>query len=98
YSDLARQVSAGDGGGDFGDVAHLTSQVAGHEVHVVGQIFPCAADVRHLRLASQFAFGTNFAGHASDFAGKCVQLVDHGVDGVLQFQNFTFYVHRDLAR
>ena len=31
--DLAAQVAAGHGSGDFGDVAHLRRQVAGHRVH-----------------------------------------------------------------
>ncbi len=35
--DLARQVAAGDGGRDLGDVADLGGQVAGHRVHAVGQ-------------------------------------------------------------
>ena len=30
--------------------------------------------------------------------GEGVELVHHGVDGVLQFQNFAFHVDRDLAR
>ncbi len=30
--------------------------------------------------------------------GKRVELIHHGVDGVLQLQNFAAHVHRDLAR
>ncbi len=30
--------------------------------------------------------------------GKAVELIDHGVDGVLQLENFALHVHRDLAR
>ena len=41
--DFAGEVAAGDGGGDFGDVADLAGEVAGHEVDVVGEIFPGAA-------------------------------------------------------
>ena len=40
--DLLRQVAVGDGRGHLGDVAHLVGQVAGHEVHVVGQVLPGA--------------------------------------------------------
>src|ERR1700684_1072518 len=45
--DLARQVAAGGGGGDFRDVAHLCCQVAGHGVDGVGQILPGAGNARH---------------------------------------------------
>ena len=70
HRDLARQVAAGDGGGDFGDVADLRRQVGGHGVDVVGQIFPGAGHAGHLRLAAQFAFGADFAGDAGDFGGE----------------------------
>ena len=98
HRDLARQVAARDCRCHFGDVSHLASQVAGHEVHVVGEIFPRAAHARHLRLSTEFAFRSHFAGHARHFAGERVQLVHHRVDGVFQFENFAFHVHRDLAR
>ncbi len=96
--DLARQVAAGDGGGDFGDVAHLAGQVAGHEVDVVGEVLPGAGHAGHLRLAAEFAFGADFAGHARHFAGERVELVHHRVDGVFQFENFALHVDGDLAR
>ena len=95
--DFARQIAAGDGCRDFGDVSNLASQVAGHEVDVVGEIFPCAANAGHLRLAAELAFGTDFAGHARDFASEGVQLVDHRVDGVFEFENFALHVDGDFA-
>ena len=98
HRDLARQVAARHGRGHFGDVAHLAGQVAGHEVDVVGQILPGAGHAGHLRLAAQLAFGADFARHARHFAGERVELVHHGVDGVLQLENFALHVHRDLAR
>ena len=96
--DLARQVAAGDGGGHLGDVADLAGQVAGHRVDDVGQVLPGAGDARHLRLAAELAFGADFARHARHFGGEGVELVDHGVDGVLQLENFAAHVDRDLAR
>ena len=96
--DFAGKIAVGDGGCDFGDVSHLAGQVAGHEVHVVGEIFPRSADAGHLRLAAELAFGTDFAGHARHFAGECVELIDHRVDGVFEFENFAFHVDRDFAR
>src|SRR6185437_7345156 len=96
--DLLRQVAAGDGGGDVGDVADLGGQVTGHEVEAVGQVLPGAGDARHLRLAAELAFGADLAGDAGDFRGEAVELVHHGVDGVFQLQDFAAHVDGDLAR
>ena len=95
--DFAGEVAAGHGGGDFGDVADLAGEVAGHEVDVVGEVLPGAGHAGHLRLAAELAFGAHFAGHAGDFAGEGVELVHHGVDGVLEFENFALHVDGDLA-
>ena len=46
---LLLQVAVGDRGHDLRDAAHLVGQVAGHEVHVVGQVLPRAGDALHLR-------------------------------------------------
>src|SRR5262249_27490029 len=50
HRNLTRQVAARDGRGYFGDVTHLRGQVTGHEVDVVGEVFPGAAHTGHLRL------------------------------------------------
>jgi hypothetical protein len=93
-----REVAAGDGGGHLGDVAHLGSEVGRHGIHVVGQVLPRAGDTGHLRLAAQASFGADLARHSGHFAGKGVQLVHHGVHGLLEFENFAGHIHRDLAR
>ena len=67
------KVAVGDGGGDVGDVAHLGGQVAGHEVHVVGQILPGAGHALHVGLSAELAFGADFAGHARHFGGEGVR-------------------------
>ena len=95
--DLAREVALGDGGGDFGDVADLVGQVAGHGVDAIGEIFPGAGDALHVGLAAELAFRTDFARHARDFGGEGAELIDHGVDGVLQLQNFAARIDRDLG-
>src|SRR5262249_39424287 len=82
---------------DFRDVSDLAREVAGHEVHVVGEILPGTAYARNLRLASEFAFGSDFAGYAGYFAGKGVELVDHRVDGVYELQNVTRHIYGDFA-
>ena len=82
-----RQVAVGDGGGDLGDVAHLAGQVAGHRVHVVGEVLPRAGDAPHLGLAAELALGADLARHAGHLGGERVELVDHRVDGVLQLED-----------
>src|SRR5207247_2230298 len=97
HGDLARQVAGRDGGGDVGDVPYLSGEVAGHGVDVVGQILPGAGHAFDFSLPAQLAFGADLAGDAADLRGERVQLVHHRVDGVLEFENFTAHVHRDLA-
>src|SRR5579859_5249099 len=94
--DLLGEVAVGDGGRDVGDVAHLAGQVAGHQVHVVGQVFPDAAYTLHIRLATEASFSAHLAGHASHLVGEGVELVDHGVDGVLQLEDLAANVDGDL--
>ena len=94
--DLLRKVAAGHGGGHLGDVADLAGQVGGHQVHVVGEIGPGAGDSGHLRLAAELAFGADLAGHAGHLGGEAVELVDHGVDRVLELEDLALHVDRDL--
>src|SRR5207245_1269989 len=96
--DLLGQVAAGYRGRDFGDVAHLAGEVAGHQVNVVGEIFPGARHADHVGLAAQLALGPHLARHPGHLGGEGVELVDHGVDGVLQLQDLAAYVDRDLTR
>ena len=50
-----------------------------------------------MRLAAQLAFGAHFAGDPSHLAGEAVELIHHGVDGVLELQNLAAHIHRNLA-
>ena len=74
----------------------MTSQVGRHEVNVVGQIFPGASHAFYRGLTAQLAFRSDFSRHSADFAGKRIQLVHHGIDGVFNFQDLSAYVCRDL--
>src|SRR2546425_493401 len=42
------------------------------------------------------SFRSDLARHTGNFGSERVQLVHHRVDGVLQFENFSFHVYRDL--
>ena len=67
---LALQVALRHRGHDLGDAAHLVGQVGRHQVHVVGEVLPRAADARHLRLTAQLAFGAHFARDAGHLATR----------------------------
>ena len=67
HRDLLGQVAVRHRGRHFGDVAHLRREVAGHQVHVVGEVLPGPADARHLGLTAQLAFGAHLARHAGHF-------------------------------
>src|SRR5439155_8924312 len=94
--DLLGQVAVGDGNGDFGNVAYLAGQVAGHAVDRVGEVFPGAGHAFHIGLAAKLAISADLASHARYFAGKRVQLIHHRVDGVLELEDFTFDIDGDL--
>src|SRR6185369_138488 len=98
HGDFLGKVAACDCGRHFGDVSNLRRQVAGHEVDVVGKVLPRSSDTGHLRLAAELSFGSDFARDARDFAGECVELIDHRVDGVLELENFALDVDGDFSR
>src|SRR5690606_27317772 len=93
--DLLGQVATGDGGRDFRDVTDLAGEVVGHGVHIVGQILPRAGDAGHGGLTAEFTLGTDLAGDARHLGSERVELVDHGVDRVLQLQNLALHVDGD---
>src|SRR6185503_7958554 len=96
--DLLRQVALCHGRGDFGDVADLAGQIAGHRVDVVGKVLPGAGDAGHVGLTTKPPLGADLARHAGDFAREAVELVDHRVQRFLELQDFAADVDRDLAR
>ena len=96
YRNLLAQVAARYGGGHVGNVPYLRGQVAGHRVHVVGQVFPGAAHVRHFGLAAELAFGAHFAGHPGYFVAEDVERVHHFVQVLFQLQQLATHVHRDF--
>ncbi len=98
YGDLAREVTAGDRGGNLGDVAHLAGQVARHRVDVVRQVLPYATHVLDVGLTAELAVGAHLPRHARHLSGERVQLIDHRVDGLLELADLAAHVHRDLAR
>src|SRR5439155_66099 len=93
---FAAQVAVRDRRHDAGDTANLIGQVACHQVHAIGEVFPRSGDSLHLRLAAQLALRTDLASHPGDFRSERVELVDHDVDRVLQFEDLALDLDRDL--
>ena len=96
HRDLPRQVAARDGRSHIGDIAHLCGQIVGHGIHAVGKVLPRARDSENVGLTAEPPFGTDFTSHARHFAGEGVELIHHRVDRVLDLQDFTADVDRDL--
>ena len=95
--DLLAQVAVGDRRRHLGDVAHLSGEVAGHQVDVVGQVLPDAADLdRDGGRLAELALGADLARHAGHLRDEPVELVDHRVDGVLQLEHLAVDVGGDL--
>ena len=97
HSNLARQIAVRHGRGDFRDVADLHREIGRHGVHAVSEIFPGAGYVFHVRLAAQFAFHATSRATRVTSAANVDRLIHHGVDGVLQLENFAARVDRDLG-
>ena len=84
--DLFRKIPVRDGGRDVGDVANLRGQISRHRVHRVGKIFPRSGDALDVRLAAEFALGTDFARDARNLGGECIEAIDHLVDRAARSQ------------
>ena len=70
-------------------------RLPGHQVDVVGQVLPDAADLdRHRRGLAELAFGADLAGDAGHLGHEAVELVDHRVDGVLQLEHLALDIDR----
>ena len=68
------------------------------DVDGVGEVLPRSADALDLRLTAELAFGADLARDARHLGGERVELVDHRVDRVLQFEISPRTVHGDLLR
>ena len=97
HGNLAAQIAARDRRRDFGDVAHLAGEIGAHRVHGIGEILPGAGHPGHRRLPAELAFRADFARHARDFRGEAVELIDHGIDRLLQLENLALHIHGDFA-
>src|SRR5439155_8324219 len=94
--DLFGQIAVGHGRRHLSDVADLSRQIACHGIDAVRQVLPGAGHAADDGLPAQPAFAAYFPCHTGHFGGERAKLIDHGVDGVLQLQDFAFNVHRDL--
>src|SRR6185369_711258 len=96
--ELLTKAAVGDRRDDLHDAADLVRQVRSHDVDRVREVLPRTADSWYLGLAAQLPFGTDLACDTSDFRRKGAELIDHGVDRVLQLENLALDVDGDLPR
>src|SRR5207248_3253075 len=80
------------------DAAHLVRQVLGHEVDAVGQVLPGAGDALHHRLPTQLTFRPYLPRYPRNVRASRRELVHHRVDRILQVQDLTPDVNRNLLR
>ena len=96
--EILYKVAICDCSHDFHDAAHLFREIGCHHVDGVSEILPSTCHARNSCLATQPTLRSDFAGDAGNLGGKGIQLIDHRIDGVFQFQYFPLYRNRDLAR
>ena len=96
--DRSREVALGHGGRDLGNRPHLGGEIGGQLIDVLGQPFPGASHTRNPRLAAKHALDADLARDTRHLRSKRAQLVDHGVDRVLQLQDLALDVDRNLLR
>jgi len=96
HGDLARQITASNGCGHVGDIADLAGEVGGHGVDIVREVFPGTRYARHGCLTAKYALCADFPRYTRNLRGKSIELVDHRVDGIFEFENLTTHVDGDL--
>ena len=94
--DESGQVAFGNCSRDVGNRSHLGSQICREPIDVVCEIFPGAGRPRNTRLTAEFAFDTYFAGNCGDLIGESCQCLDHAVNGISKFRNFTLSLDQQL--
>ncbi len=73
-------------------------RLRGHGVDVVGEVFPGPGHATNLRLPAELALGADLPRHPGHFGGETIELVHHGIDGVLELEHFALHIHGDLSR
>src|SRR5262249_29262083 len=78
------------------DITDLGRQISGHKIDIIGKVLPGARYAFNLGLATELAFGADFARDTRDFRGEGSELVHHRVDRVLQLKKLATDVDRNL--
>ena len=76
----------------------MVGEICRHDVDGIGKVLPGSSDTRNLRLATKFALGAYFAGDAGDLRGEGIELIHHGIDGVLKLQDLPLHIDGDFSR
>lgn len=62
---------------------------------VIREFLPGSLDACYLGLTTELTLSTDFPGYTRHFASKCLKLVRHGIDGILE--RCDFGVHLDIV-
>ena len=73
------EVALGHRRRHVGDVSHLVGEVVGHQVDVVGEVFPDSGDPFDSGLTSQLTLSAHFPRYSRYLVGEGVQLSHHPV-------------------
>ena len=79
HRDFFGEITFGHGGRHVGDVSHLIGEVVGHQVHIVGEVFPDAGHPFDSSLPAKFTLSSHLPGYPGHLVGESVQLSDHPV-------------------
>src|SRR5207253_2270118 len=74
-----------------GNISYLARQIPGERIHIISKVFPGAADAGYYSLTSELTLGSYFSRHARHFIGEGAELVDHGVHGRADAEEFALH-------
>ncbi len=94
--DRACQITLRHRGRDLGDGTHLSGEIAGQQVHVIGKIAPRSSRAGDARLTSEPPLHTDLSRDADHLLCECRQRVGHVVDGLGKCGNLALGLHRQL--
>jgi len=84
---LFREITEGDGLCNLCNGSNLGSQVCGELIDNTCELAPGAFNINDMSLTAELAIGADLLTDSGDFAGKELELVDHGVDDILELNH-----------
>lgn len=92
YKYLLGQITSSNCFADHGDIAHLRSEIACHQIHVVSQFSPSALCVVDNGLTPQLSLDAHLQCDAGDLSGKSGKLHQENKE-VVQLLSLVLVIH-----